>query len=100
MLAYFFIKPLQSSNLKLFRTVILRLDDVARLWEDSNIHDKVSSTSKEYVEDMLNNVYVDDRHTFRHDDNVVGGQTDMHADAHTWYELVSSGTIRGRNVQL
>ena len=96
MLAYFFIKPLQSSNLKLFRTVILRLDDVARLWEDSNIHDKVSSTSKEYVEDMLNNVYVDDRHTDRNANNVGDGLIDAHAEVRTWSDVVSRVTIGGK----
>ena len=75
-------------------------DYVATLWYKSYDKYKLSSTSKDSVEDTGNNVYVDDRHTYRHEDNVVGGQTDMHADAHAWYELVSSGTIRGRNVQL
>ena len=39
------------------------------------------------VEDKGNNVDLDYRHTYGH------------ADTHTWSDVVSIGTIRGRNVQ-
>ena len=62
-------------------------DDVATLWDNSNDKDKVPSTSTERVEDTGNNVDVDD------------GNTNAHADSHTWFFVVIRGTIRGRNVQ-
>ena len=39
------------------------------------------------VEDTVNNVDVDDGHTY------------CHADTHTWSDIVSRGMIRGRNMQ-
>ena len=62
--------------------------DVATLWDGSKNKYKVPSTSKERVDDMLNNVDVDD------------GHTDRHAYACTWSDVVRRGTIRGSNVQL
>ena len=62
-------------------------DDVATLWDDSNDKDNISSTSKEPVEDTVNNIDVDDRHP------------DGHSDTRTWYDLFRRGTIRGRNMQ-
>ena len=53
-----------------------------------------------YVEDTVNNVNVDDGHTDVHLDNVDDGHTDGHADACTWSDVVSKGTIGGRNVHI
>ena len=61
---------------------------LATLWDNSNYKYKMSSTSKERVEDTVNNVDVDDRHI------------DGHADTRTWSDVVSRGTIRRRNTQL
>ena len=63
MLTDFFAKPLQGSKFKIFRWVIMVLDDVAMLWENSNDKDKVSSISKDRVEDTVNKLDVDDGHT-------------------------------------
>ena len=86
-LADFFTKPLQGSKFQLFRRVMMEWDDVATLWDNSNDKDKVSSTSKERVEDTGNNVDVDDKHT------------DRHAETHTWYDVAIRGTIKGRSMQ-
>ena len=47
----------------------------------------MSSKSKELVEDTGNIIDVDD------------GHTNGHADTHTWSDVVSIGSITGRNVQ-
>ena len=62
-------------------------DDVATLWEDSNDKDNVSLTSKEHVEDKVNNVYVEKINI------------DENADTCIWYNILSRGNIRGRNVK-
>ena len=62
-------------------------DDVATLWGDSNDKDKVSSPTKEPVEDTGNNVDVND------------GHTDRHADTYNWSDVFSRGKIGRRNVQ-
>ena len=74
-------------------------DDVATLWDNSNDKDKVSSTSKEHVKDMRNNVDVENGHIDRHAGNVDHGHTDGHTDTRTWSDLVSRCTIRGRKMQ-
>ena len=71
MLAYFLTKTLQGSKFKLFRRVIVGWDDAATLCDESNDRYKVSSTSKERLEDTVNNIDVDD------------GYTDSHAETHT-----------------
>ena len=75
-------------------------DGVATLWDDLNSKDKVPSTSKECFGDTENNVDVDDRHTDGYAVNVDHGQIYGHAYTCTWYDVVSRGTIIGRNVQL
>ena len=87
MLAYFIAKPSQVSKFNFFRRVIMGWDDVPTLWDESDDKGKVSSTSKERVEDTGNNV------------DVCDGHTDMHADARNWSGVVIRGTIGGSNVQ-
>ena len=87
-LAELFTKPLQGSKFNLFSRVIMGWYDVSTLWEDSDNKEKVSSISKECVEDTGNNVDVDDRHI------------DGHVDTHIWYDIVRRGTIEVRNVKL
>ena len=98
MLPDFFTKPLQGSKFKLFRRVIMVLDDVATLWDDSKYNDKLSSTSKESVDDTGNNVDVGGGHTYWHTGNVYHGYTGMHADARTSSDIVIRGTSGGRNL--
>ena len=50
-LADLFTKNLQGSKFKIFIKVVMGRDGVATVWDDSNDMDKVSSTSKERVED-------------------------------------------------
>ena len=50
-------------------------------------------------EDTGNNVYVDDRRTDGHANNVGDVHTYAHEDSCTWSEVVSRDTIRGSNVQ-
>ena len=47
MLSDFFTKPLQGSKLNMLRKVNMGWDDVATLWDDSDINGKDSSTSKD-----------------------------------------------------
>ena len=61
--------------------------DVGTFWGGSKNKDKVSLKSKERVEDVVNNIDVDDEHT------------DRHADTCTWSDILSRGTIGGKNVQ-
>ena len=42
---------------------------------------------------------MDDKHTDGHEVNVDHGQIDGHSEKRIWYELVSTGTIRGSNTQ-
>ena len=73
---------------------------MATLWDNSNDKDKVSSTSKERVENRGNNVDIDDRHTEGHAGNVEIRYTDTHADTHTWSNVFRIGTIRRRNMRI
>ena len=75
-------------------------DYVATLWDDSDDKYKVSSTSKDRVEDTINNVDADERHTNKNLDNVDDGHTDGHVDVCNWSVLVSRDMIRGRNVHI
>ena len=74
-------------------------DDVATLWDDQDDKNKVSSTSKERVENTGNNVDVENGHTYGHAYNTYDGHTDGHVDARTWSDVVSRGAIKGRNKQ-
>ena len=81
MLAYFFTKLLQGSKFNMFIIVIMGWDDVAMLWDDSEINRKESSTYKEFVEDTVNIVDVDDGHK----------------DRCTWSDVFRRGMIGGGN---
>ena len=61
-------------------------DNVEMLWDDSDDKYKVSSTYKERVEDTVNNLDVEDGHTYGH------------SYARTWFYVVRRGTIGVRNV--
>ena len=52
-----------------------------------------------YVDYTRNNMDVDDGHTDYSAVNEDHGHTDGHAYTRTWSDIVSRGTIRGRNVQ-
>ena len=82
-LAYSFTKTLQDSKFNLLRRGIMGYEDVAMLWNDSNIEGTESRTYKECVEDMGIIVDVDDGHTYEQ----------------TWYDVFSRCTNGGGNVR-
>ena len=90
MLAYFFTKPLQDSKFKLFRRVIMGWYGVLTVWDDSDDKDNLSK----------NNVDMDDGHIDGNSCHVYCGHTYSNKDAHTWSEVVRTGTIVGRNVYI
>ena len=53
-----------------------------------------------YVENMGNNVDVDDGRTENNADNVYDGHIDRHEDARNWSDVVSRGSVGGRNVRI